>query len=85
MTENNQSQLQNNAVQEQHPGKQVDRPDEVIVNEQAQNLEVNPQEEDLENNENKEKGYAEGNKKDPDTEEVTATIKPNKEDKIAED
>ena len=82
MKQNNQSQSQNNALQEQHPGKQVDRPDEIIVNEQVQNIEVNPQEDEVDN---KEKGYNEGNKKDPDTEEVAIPVKNNKEEKIAED
>ena len=80
MKENNQSQSLSNALQEQHPGKQVDGPDEIIVNEQVQNIEVNPQDDDALN---KEKGYKEGNKKDPDTEEVTTPVK-NKEEKNAE-
>jgi hypothetical protein len=42
MKQNNQStQSQINNIQQQHPGKQVDDPDEPIVNEQEQTIKVN--------------------------------------------
>ena len=67
------SQSQNNLVQQQHPGKQVDGPDEPVVNEQEQTITVNPQEE--KQYENKEKGYKEGNRNDSDTDEKEPPVK----------
>lgn len=60
--------------------KQVDRPDEIIVNEQEQNEPVNPQdpeEEKINRNDPqaKERAYKDGNKSDSGTENETA---PNK-------
>ena len=60
----NQSQEQNNP----NPGKQVDRPDETIVNEQEQNDVVNPGDNDYDEDDKKEEGYDEGNRDDSNTE-----------------
>lgn len=76
MKQNNQSsQSQNNFVQQQQTGKQVDGPDEPIVNEQEQTIKVNPEEKEYEN---KEKGYEEGNRNDSDTDEKEPPVKKNK-------
>jgi hypothetical protein len=61
-------------MQQQHSGKQVDGPDEPIVNEQEQTVKVNPEEKKYEN---KEKGYEEGNRNDSDTDEKQPAIKKN--------
>lgn len=76
MKQNNQSsQSKNNFFQQQHAGKQVDGPDEPIVNEQEQTIKVNPQEKEYEN---KEKGYEEGKRNDSDTDEKEPPVKNNK-------